>query len=110
MDKRTEQLERLLEKGPDSPTLRFGLGKAWLDEGDPARAAEHLQQAVALQADYSAAWKLLGKALAQAGRTEDARVAYARGIEVAEGRGDIQAAREMRVFARRLEKGEPPTR
>jgi len=110
MDKRTEQLEKLLEKGPDSAMLRFGLGKAWLDAGDPARAAEHLQHAVALQADYSAAWKLLGKALVDAGRIDDAKTAYTRGIEVAEGRGDIQAAKEMRVFARRLEKGGPATR
>jgi Flp pilus assembly protein TadD len=104
MDKRTQQLEQLLEKGPDTAMLRFGLGKAWLDEGDPARAADHLRKAVELQADYSAAWKLLGKALADAGRADEARAAYARGIEVAEGRGDIQAAKEMRVFARRLER------
>lgn len=104
MDKRTEQLEKLLEKGPDSAMLRFGLGKAWLDEGQPARAADHLQQAVILQPDYSAAWKLLGKALTEAGCIDDAKAAYARGIEVAEARGDIQAAKEMRVFARRLEK------
>ena len=29
--------------------------------------------------------------------------AYAQGIVVAEGKGDVQAAREMRVFARRLQ-------
>jgi len=103
MNTRTEQLEKLLENGPDNAMLRFGLGKAWLDEGDPARAAVHLGKAVELQADYSAAWKLLGKALAGAGRADDARAAYARGIEVAEARGDVQAAKEMRVFARRLE-------
>ena len=30
--------------------------------------------------------------------------AYAQGIAVAEARGDVQAAKEMRVFLRRLEK------
>ena len=53
--------------------------------------------------DYSAAWKLYGKALTQAGRLDEARAAYGRGIEVAERKGDKQAAKEMRVFARRLE-------
>lgn len=28
-----ESLEKMLAKGVDNPLLRFGLGKAWLDEG-----------------------------------------------------------------------------
>ena len=48
--------------------------------------------------------ELLGKALTDAGVLRDALDAYRRGIEVAERRGDKQAAREMAVFARRLEK------
>ena len=55
-------------------------------------------------AQYSAAWKLLGKALAEAGDGPCAAEAYAQGIAVAEARGDVQAAKEMRVFLRRLEK------
>ena len=35
---------------------------------------------------------------------DDALDAYRRGIEVAERRGDKQAAKEMTVFAQRLEK------
>ena len=35
---------------------------------------------------------------------EQSLTAYERGIAVAEARGDIQAAREMKVFARRLRK------
>jgi hypothetical protein len=31
-------------------------------------------------------------------------IAYRRGIEVAQARGDLQAAKEMTVFARRIEK------
>ena len=54
---------------------------------------------------YSAAWKVYGRALAEAGRAEEAIEAYRRGIEAAESKGDIQAAKEMRVFRRRLEKG-----
>ena len=52
----------------------------------------------------TAAWKLLGKALAEAGDGPGAATAYAQGIAVAEARGDVQAAKEMRVFLRRLEK------
>ncbi len=33
---------------------------------------------------------------------DDAISAFEKGIEVAEGRGDIQAAKEMKVFLKRL--------
>ncbi|HSC84549.1 MAG TPA: hypothetical protein VLC30_13110, partial [Pseudomonas sp.] len=36
-------LEKLLAKGVDNALLRFGLGKGYLDAGEPALAAEHLQ-------------------------------------------------------------------
>ena len=46
--------------------------------------------------------KLYGKALEATGDTGAAIDAYERGIEVAEGKGDKQAAREMTVFLKRL--------
>ncbi|RMD69724.1 MAG: tetratricopeptide repeat protein, partial [Gammaproteobacteria bacterium] len=67
------------------------------------KAALHLAQAVARDPGYSAAWKLYGKALSELGRTEEAKEAYRRGIEAAERKGDVQAAKEMRVFLKRLE-------
>jgi hypothetical protein len=54
--------------------------------------------------DYSAAWKLYGKALAGAGRYGDSVDALDRGIAVAEAKGDMQAVKEMRVFRKRSEK------
>ena len=53
---------------------------------------------------YSAAWKVLGKALHESGALTEAREAYREGIAAAEARGDIQAAKEMTVFARRIDK------
>ncbi len=102
-----EKLQQLLDSGQDSVLLRFSLGGALLREGDPPAAITHLERALAMQPDYSAAWKLYGRALADAGRREDALTAFRQGITVAEQKGDIQAAKEMRVFLRRLEK--PPS-
>lgn len=99
-----ERFEALLAQGKDGALLRFSLGSQYLKDGDPARAAEHLRAAVAQDAGYSAAWKLLGKALAESGRPQEAIEAYRAGIEAAERKGDKQAAREMAVFLRRLEK------
>jgi len=99
-----ERFEALLAAGKDNALLRFSLGMHYLKAGDAARAAGHLRAAVAHDRDYSAAWKLLGKALAESGDPAGAVDAYRSGIAAAERRGDKQAAREMTVFLRRLEK------
>ena len=99
-----ERFEKLLAAGKDSALLRFGLGAHYLKSGDAARAASHLRSAVTQDPDYSAAWKLLGKALAQCGEREAAIAAYRDGIVAAGRRGDKQAAKEMEVFLRRLER------
>lgn len=99
-----ERFEALLAAGKDSALLRFSLGTQYLNAQDPVRAAQHLRSAVAQDPHYSAAWKLLGRALAASGDTEGAKSAYRSGIAAAEERGDKQAAREMGVFLKRLEK------
>ena len=58
----TQQLEAILERGRDDALLRYGLGSAYLADGVFGKAAEHLRAAVAHDSNYSAAWKLLGKA------------------------------------------------
>ena len=98
------QLEKLLASGRDNALLRFGLGDACLKEHDAAQAAIHLAQATEQQPGYSAAWKLLGKALHQLGRLDDAEAAWTTGDAVARQQGDLQAAREMTVFLKRLQK------
>lgn len=99
-----ERFEALLASGKDNALLRFSLGMHYEKAGDASRAIEHLERAVAQDPGYSAAWKLLGKSLAAAGRAADAMAAYRRGIEAAGQKGDKQAAKEMAVFLRRLER------
>lgn len=99
-----DNLEKMLAGGQDNALLRYTLGSEYLKAGDAERAIVHLAEAVRQDANYSAAWKLYGKALAEAGRVEDAEKTYAQGIEVAEARGDVQAAKEMKVFLKRIRK------
>lgn len=98
-------LEKLLASGKDSALLRFSLGSEYLKARDAAMAVAHLRQALQFERGYSAAWKLLGQALNQLGQKAEALAVYREGIAVAQAKGDKQAAREMAVFARRLEKG-----
>jgi predicted Zn-dependent protease len=99
-----DNLLKMLSGGRDNALLRYSLGNEYFKAGDAVAAAEHLRAAVGHDAGYSAAWKLLGKALEAAGSRAEALAAYRSGIEVAERKGDKQAAKEMMVFARRLEK------
>lgn len=96
--------EKMLASGKDNALLRFSLGNEYLKVDDPASAIAHLRQAVILDANYSAAWKLLGRALTETGDLAAALTAYQQGVSVAEAKGDKQAAKEMAVFAKRIEK------
>jgi len=97
-----ENLEAMLATGQDNALLRFSLGNMLLKQGERQGAAEHLRQAVTLDPDYSAAWKAYGKVLQALGDNESAAKAFESGIAAAGKKGDIQAAREMQVFLKRI--------
>ena len=97
-------LEKLLEQGKDSALLRFSLGTEYFKLHETWVTIFHLKRAVELDPNYSAAWKLLGLALSEARILHEALETFRHGAGVAEKRGDKQAAKEMAVFARRLEK------
>ena len=103
------RFEAMLASGKDSPLMRYGLGLEYLKRKDYTRAVEHLGRAVAADPGHTAAWKQYGNALAAAGEPARAARAYESGISVADERGDMQAAKEMRVFLRRVRKSLPHT-
>lgn len=99
-----ETLEKLIGTPRDGALLRYSLGLEHAKAGALERAVEHLREAVRRDPKYSAAWKALGRILADLGRDQEALEAYRSGIDAARARGDRQAEKEMTVFARRLEK------
>ena len=99
-----ENLEAMLAAGQDNALLRFTIGNEYFKQGDARLAANHLREAVRQDPEYSAAWKIFGKVLQSLGEYDEACRAFERGIATAERKGDIQAAREMRVFLKRARK------
>jgi Tfp pilus assembly protein PilF len=99
----TDNLEAMLARGKDSATLRLALAARYFEQGNLNKALEHAEVAVQLDADYSAAWRLLGKVQAASGLEDRAIETFREGMAVARRRGDQQAAKEMQVFLRRLE-------
>jgi Flp pilus assembly protein TadD len=97
-------LEKLIGTPRDGALLRYSLGLEYAKAGDATRAIAQFRESVTRDPLYSAAWKALGRALADAGRPAEALEAYRQGIEAARKKGDRQAEKEMTVFARRLEK------
>ena len=97
-----DNFEKMLANGQDNALLRYSLGNEYLKAENYQQACEHLRACLAQDEQYSAAYNLLGKALAAMDATREAREVYEKGIAVAEDKGDIQAAKEMRVFLKRL--------
>jgi Tfp pilus assembly protein PilF len=100
----TDRLQSLVDAGRDAPHIRVSLAEAAMGQGNAHEAINHLEQALKLDPNYTAAWKAYGRALHMERRDAEARKAYQRGIEVAHAAGDRQAVREMEVFLRRLDK------
>jgi len=97
-------LEKLLGTPRDGALLRYSLGLEYLKAGAHEAALEQLREAVGREPGYSAAWRALGRALAELARDAEALEAWRRGIDAARARGDKQAEKEMTVFARRIER------
>lgn len=101
----TRLIDNLREQlgGPrDGALLRYSLSLALMLDGDAREAVWQARAALGFDPEYSAAWKLLGKAQLAVGDTDAAAEAWREGIGVAEKRGDVQAAKEMRVFLKRV--------
>lgn len=99
-----DTFEAMLQRGQDNALLRYTLGNEYLKLQQADKAIEHLQKALSHDPNYSAAWKLLGRAFADADRKDEAIKTYQDGIRAAEQKGDLQAAKEMAVFLKRLQK------
>lgn len=99
-----DNLRKQLDGPRDGALLRFSLASALLTEGQADQAIAQYRRALDFDRDYSAAWKLLGKALLDTGDAEAATHAWQQGMAAAARRGDKQAEREMRVFLRRLQR------
>ena len=99
-----DNLERLLAAGRDDPMLRFGLGSAYFADKDFARAIVHLRACIEQDQEYSAAYKLLGKALFKTGELTEAESVFKAGLPVAVAKGDKQTEKEIIAFARKIER------
>ncbi|MGQ0536811.1 MAG: hypothetical protein ACT4PT_12165 [Methanobacteriota archaeon] len=98
-------LKAKAEASPANPMLRYLYGRALLDARSYELAAAEFRACVEAKADWSAAWRELGRALAGAGDAAGARAAYERGLTIGREKGDLQTVKEIEVWLGKLVKG-----
>jgi predicted Zn-dependent protease len=101
---RAHLFRTLLERDPENPMVLYSLGSELFKEKKYLEAKGYLDRAVRNKPDYSVAYRTLGRTLYELGEDNEARRVFDEGREVAQKNGDLQTAKEIDVFARRLEK------
>lgn len=99
-----QRLLTMLEQGHDNLLLRFGLGKALVEDNKSAAAIAHLQKAVEFDKSHASSWFWLGRAYFQEGNYALAQHAFEQARQHARAKGEQQIIKMVEVFERRLEK------
>ncbi len=80
---------------PDNEMIWYGLANEYSKIESWKEAADASRQVIRLKKDYTAAYQLLGTALAQQGELGEARRVWTEGIEVAARTGAWKARQHM---------------
>jgi predicted Zn-dependent protease len=92
---RIEPLKRVLAMEPNDEVAWFGLGKAYMDDGNFDEAAKALQRCITVKPTYSAAYFALAQSLHKLGRTEECRNVCNTGIDVSTKNGDAMVTTNL---------------
>jgi predicted Zn-dependent protease len=85
----------MAEQQPDNEMVWYGLANEYNKEERWPEAAAALRRVIELKPDYTAAYQLLGTALAQLGEVAEARRAWTEGVAVAQRAGAWKAGQHM---------------
>jgi predicted Zn-dependent protease len=85
----------MLKDQPEETMVWYGLASEYFKLERWQDAAKALRNVVRLNADYTAAYQMLGTALMKQGELDEARRAWADGIEVATRTGAWKARQHM---------------
>ena len=92
---RIEQFRKMTNDDPGNELGHFSLGKALLDDSQPAEAAKSLQRVIALNPNLSKAYQLLAQAQLAQNQKDLATETLRNGATVASKRGDLMPKNEM---------------
>ena len=95
---RVEPLKKLLDRNPNDTRALFGLANEFEKNERWNDVVEHLSRYLQVADDEGNAWGRLGYALRATGRSDEAREAYRRGVEVAQAHGHPSMAAEFEAI------------
>ncbi len=99
---RIEALKQFLEAAPQDCFVRYGLAQEYVKLGRLDEAIAAFDEILGLNPDYQAAYYHLGKAYESAGRSDEAREAYRKGVEASFRTGDLHARSELEAALQAL--------
>ena len=94
-EEKIAMFKEVLEIDAEDPIATMGLGASYMQLDQYADAIPHLETAIRVKKDYSAAFLNLGKCHEFLGHRDEARSVYQAGIEAASRKGDLMPLREM---------------
>ncbi len=95
---RIEPLKKVLAMDPNDEVAWFGLGKAYMDDGNFEEASKALRQCVTVKPTYSAAYFALAQSLHKLERIEECRQVIGQGIEVSTKNGDAMVTKNLEAL------------
>ncbi|MBY0247660.1 MAG: tetratricopeptide repeat protein [Nitrospiraceae bacterium] len=95
---RIEPLKKVLAIDPNDDVAWFGLGKAYMDDGNFEEAAKALRQCVAVKPTYSAAYFALAQSLRTLNQLDECRTVIVTGIEVSTKNGDAMVTKNLEAM------------
>jgi tetratricopeptide (TPR) repeat protein len=94
---RLEILKSMLQARPEDKLARYGLATEYKNLGRFQEAVEEFQTLLAAHPDYAAGYFHGGQTLEKAGRLDEARSMYEKGIEVTSRSGDAHTRSELQA-------------
>jgi Fe-S cluster biosynthesis and repair protein YggX len=92
---RIDQFKKMASDDPTNPVGHLSLGREYLTAGMHAEAERSLAKTIELDPKISKAYELLGQALLQLGRRDEAVDVLTRGCRQADERGDLMPRNAM---------------
>ena len=93
-----EPLKKVLAMDPNDDVAWFGLGKAYMDDGNFDEAAKSLRQCVTVKPSYSAAYLALAQSLQKLSRLDECRTVCAAGIDISTKNGDAMVTKNLEAL------------
>jgi Fe-S cluster biosynthesis and repair protein YggX len=102
MNPRLEQFRKMAEADPNNELGHFSLAREYQAEGMNEEAVKSYQRVLELNPNISKAYHLLGKALLDLSRRDQAIARLSEGVKIAHERGDFAPKTEMTRMLKEL--------